>query len=106
MVVLRQRRRQCKCIVRDCDARTRECGFARNLDAEASDEFLEWFYEQQREMLLAAFELRADCLETLTALREEGLYLSIVSNIDDDYLHPMVKRVGLDALLDDWTSNS
>ena len=80
-------------------------GFAQHLGAVADDEFLEWFYDGQREMLLSSFALRADCLETLTALREEGLYLSIVSNIDDDYLHPMVERAGLERVLHHWTSS-
>ncbi len=38
-------------------------------------------------------------------MREEGLYLSIVSNIDDDYLHPMVERAGLSRVLNHWTSS-
>ena len=80
-------------------------GFAENLGAVADAEFLDWMYESQREMLLDTFELRDDCMKTLAALRDAGLYLSIVSNIDDDYLHPMVKRVGLDGVLDHWTSS-
>ncbi len=80
-------------------------GFAAHLGAVADDEFLGWFYDGQREMLLSSFALRLDCLETLAALREEGLYLSIVSNIDDDYLHPMVERAGLSHVLNHWTSS-
>ena len=49
--------------------------------------------------------LREDCLDTLRALRERGLYLSIVSNIDDDHLFPMVERSGLNEVLDHWTSS-
>ena len=41
----------------------------------------------------------------MRALRERGHYVSIVSNIDDDYLLPLVERWQLDKLLDDWTSS-
>jgi HAD superfamily hydrolase (TIGR01509 family) len=50
-------------------------------------------------------KLRDDCLDTLAELKSRGLYLSVVSNIDDDYLVPLVERSGLDNLLDDWTSS-
>lgn len=79
--------------------------FARELGAEVDDAFLAWFYDLQRDALLEGFELRADCVATLETLRADGLSLHIVSNIDDDYLHPMVARSGLDALLDHWTSS-
>jgi 2-haloalkanoic acid dehalogenase type II len=80
-------------------------GFAANLGATPTQDFLEWLYESQRELLLEAFELRADCLDTLEQLRAAGLYLSIVSNIDDDYLFPMVARAGLDGILHHYTSS-
>lgn len=79
--------------------------FARELGAEADEAFLEWFYDLQRSTLLEHFELRADCLQTLDALREAGLSLHIVSNIDDDYLHPMVERARLASRLEHWTSS-
>ncbi len=79
--------------------------FAHELGAEADEDFVAWFYDLQRDTLVENFELRADCLETLEILRADGLSLHIVSNIDDDYLHPMVERVGLDSLLAHWTSS-
>ncbi|MFP6605042.1 MAG: HAD family hydrolase [Myxococcota bacterium] len=79
--------------------------FAAELGGEADEAFVEWFYDLQRDTLLESFELRADCMTTLESLREDGLSLHIVSNIDDDYLHPMVVRSGLDAVLDHWTSS-
>ena len=79
--------------------------FATELGAEADAGFVEWFYDLQRETLLESFELRSDCMSTLETLRADGLSLHIVSNIDDDYLHPMVERSGLDAVLDHWTSS-
>ena len=62
-------------------------------------------HEQQCERVIAGFELRRDCLATLRALRDAGLHVAIVSNIDDDYLHPMIDRVGLHEVLHAWTSS-
>ena len=79
--------------------------FVDRLGAKASDDFYEWIYDAQREIMITQVALRPDCLDTLKALRDRGLYVSIVSNIDDDYLHPMVENYGLSPLLDDWSSS-
>ena len=80
-------------------------GFSRRIGGEANDEFLDWLLAEQRKLLLERFELRAGCLETLGALGRQGLHLGVVSNIDDDYLGPMIGRAGLDRVLDAWTSS-
>lgn len=49
--------------------------------------------------------LRDDCLDTLRQLRAHGLHVQIVSNIDDEQLDPMVAHLGLDSVLDAWTSS-
>jgi putative hydrolase of the HAD superfamily len=80
----------------------------RMLDAlglDPSDEFGDWFYRSQRAVVTTQMLLREDCLETLTALRSRGLQLSIVSNIDDDYLEPMMENLGLIPYFDHWTSS-
>ena len=79
--------------------------FARAIGHEADAAFLEWIYERQRTLFLDACALRPSCLETLRAMREGGLHVAIVSNIDDDYLLPMMEKVGLDRVLDAWTSS-
>ena len=79
--------------------------FAQRLEREVDNELLEWFKAAQRDALLDNMALRGDCLETLSELKSRGLYLSIVSNIDDDYLVPLVERSGLASLLDHWTSS-
>jgi putative hydrolase of the HAD superfamily len=79
--------------------------FAEALGAKPDPELLQWCCEQQRQRVLENFELRSDCVETIETLRGAGLHVSIVSNIDDDYLDPMVERAGLDQLLDAWTSS-
>lgn len=79
--------------------------FAEALEREASDEFLDWFETEFREALVGNMVLRDDCLDTLRSLRAKGLYLSIVSNIDDDHLIPMVEDSGLAEVLHHWTSS-
>lgn len=49
--------------------------------------------------------LRDDAIATLIALRDRGVHTQIVSNIDDEQLQPMVRGMGLDAVLDAWTSS-
>lgn len=79
--------------------------WAREFGAEPDQAFLDWMHASQRDALLERFSLREGCLETLRLLRARGLRLSVVSNIDDDYLHPMLARAGLDALLHHWSSS-
>jgi HAD superfamily hydrolase (TIGR01509 family) len=50
-------------------------------------------------------ELRPGCLETMAALRSQGLHVGIVSNIDEALLSDMVERLGLSAAIDAWTSS-
>jgi len=79
--------------------------FATELGAPVPDALAESFHSRQRDAVVGGLPIREDCLSTLRALKERGLYLSIVSNIDDDYLDPLVARNGLADLLDDWTSS-
>ena len=79
--------------------------FARELGIEPSATFLEDSVERQRVFMLETFRLREDCLKTLRVLRRAGLNLSIVSNIDDDYLDEMVSRAGLHEILHHWSSS-
>ena len=79
--------------------------FARSLGAETASHQLDWFHERQRKLVVENFRLRADCLRVLGNLRERELHVAIVSNIDDDYLVPMIARTGLAGFLDAWTSS-
>ena len=79
--------------------------FARILNGEATPEQLDWFHERQRDLVVEQFQLRSDCLAVLSSLRDSGLHVGIVSNIDDDYLVPMIARVDLAKFLDAWTSS-
>jgi len=79
--------------------------FAERLGGEPTEAFLDFSEAALRESLVGNMVLREDCIPTLRALKSKGLYLSIVSNIDDDHLIPMVANSGLDELLDHWTSS-
>jgi HAD superfamily hydrolase (TIGR01509 family) len=56
------------------------------LGAHLDEEQLERYRERQWQRHARDFALREGVLETLAALRARGLYLGIVSNIDDDQL--------------------
>jgi HAD superfamily hydrolase (TIGR01509 family) len=55
--------------------------------------------------MVGGMVLRDDCLETLEALRSQGLSLALVSNIDDDFLEPMLEHLDLRPYFDDWISS-
>jgi len=64
-----------------------------------------WYHRTQQQALIDCLEIKADCIDTLAALKSRGLYLSIVSNIDDDMLEPLVEREDLHDYFDHWTSS-
>ena len=71
------------------------------LDGAACDALV----DRQYAATLEAARLRPDCLDTLRALRARGVRTQIVSNIDDEQLDGLVARLGLDAVIDTWTSS-
>ncbi len=71
------------------------------LDPGAAQEAL----QRQYAATVDAARLRPDCLDTLARLRADGLYLQIVSNIDDELMHPLAERLGLGAAFDVLTSS-
>ncbi|MDA0821178.1 MAG: HAD family hydrolase [Proteobacteria bacterium] len=75
------------------------------LEADYDPDVHQRYHEIQQAALFACLEIKPDCIETLAALKAQGLYLSIVSNIDDDMLEPLVAREQLDRYLDHWTSS-
>ncbi len=66
-------------------------GMAESLSITLSDEQFTRYRELQWERRARDFVLREGVLETLAALRERGLHLGIVSNIDDDQLGHMLE---------------
>ncbi len=79
--------------------------FLAEFDQQADDEFFAEFHLRQRDGMVKHLPIRDDCRSTLQALRERGLYLSVVSNIDDDYLYPLLDKHDLVPLFDHCTSS-
>ncbi len=71
------------------------------IDAAACDALV----DRQYAATIEAARLRPDCLDTLHALRARDLRVQIVSNIDDEQLDGLVEHLGLDAVVDTWTSS-
>ncbi|MEM7216989.1 MAG: HAD family hydrolase [Pseudomonadota bacterium] len=59
----------------------------------------ESFFVAQRATVTTQLRLRDGVVELLGRLRDAGLVCAIVSNIDDDYLLPLLARSGLEPLL-------
>lgn len=75
------------------------------LGIEAPPEVLDQFCVENTRNIIEHMPPRDDAAPTLRALQQRGLYCSVVSNADDDYLGVVIERHGLDQLLDDWTSS-
>ena len=80
-------------------------GFAAELGAAADDAVFEWYLEAHRQAIVDCLVLKEDCLDTLAHLKARDLYLSVVSNIDDDMLVPLIGRAGLGDFFHHWTSS-
>ncbi len=65
----------------------------------------QWYIDEHAVRLRDCLELKPDCRATLDELRNRGYYLSIVSNIDDDMLEPIVARENLHEVMHHWTSS-
>ena len=79
--------------------------FAHLLDAPQNADVHAWYHEAHRVAMVECLVLKEDCQSTLASLLERGLYLSVVSNIDDDMLDPLIAREGLDRYFNHWTSS-
>jgi len=62
-------------------------------------------YQGQSEVGFASVQPRDGVGETLAALRQRGLHLGIVSNIDDDQFHPLWERIALGPYFDAVTTS-
>jgi putative hydrolase of the HAD superfamily len=66
-------------------------GMLKALGVTAKEEHLERYRKRQWERHARDFKLRDGVIETLSELRNRGLYLGIVSNIDEDQLNYLVE---------------
>ena len=75
------------------------------LNTPVTSEIKGWYQHEHLHRIRDCLELKTDCHAILAQLKAQGLYLSVVSNIDDDMLEPIVARDGLHHYLDHWTSS-
>lgn len=80
-------------------------GFLAELGVEPAEEAGDHFYEAQSDLGMARVTVREGALETLGTLRDRGLHLSIVSNIDDDQFDPLFTRLELTSWFDCTTTS-
>lgn len=80
-------------------------GLGERLGLALTPELLDRHQELQRQNVERDFALREGVPETLAALRRKGLYLAIVSNIDEDQLEHLVKLGRLEEHFDDLLSS-
>jgi putative hydrolase of the HAD superfamily len=78
---------------------------ARTFDRELGDAQVRDAVDRQYQATIEAAELRADCLDSLRGLRERGLHVQVVSNIDEEQLEELVRRLGLMSAIDACTSS-
>ena len=71
----------------------------------AKDELNDWYIKNHRECIVNCLELKTDCISVLKTLKKKGVYISIVSNIDQDMLEPLIARDQLNKYLHHWTSS-
>lgn len=79
--------------------------FAQLLSAPDDAAVHDWYLEAHRAAIVDCLVLKDDCIDTLAHLKDLGLYLAVVSNIDDDMLAPLIEREGLARYFDHWTSS-
>jgi putative hydrolase of the HAD superfamily len=80
-------------------------GMADRLGLALNDELLARYRDFQRRNLDRDFRLREGVQETLESLRGRGVFLGIVSNIDEEQLASQVELGGLAPLFDDLLSS-
>ena len=79
--------------------------FLQLLELEYDEETHHWYRKRQQTEIVNCLEIKHDCVDTLAALKQRGLYLSIASNIDDAMLDPLVERENLSDYFDHWVSS-
>jgi HAD superfamily hydrolase (TIGR01662 family) len=78
---------------------------ARTFGRELDHEQVGAAVDRQYEATIEAARLRADCLDSLRGVRERGLHVQIVSNVDEEQLEALVRRLGLESSIDACTSS-
>ncbi len=79
--------------------------FIKQFSGVLENDLLNWYIKKHRESIIDCLELKMDCIALLKTLKTAEIYASIVSNIDQDMLEPLVTRDKLNLYLDHWTSS-
>lgn len=80
-------------------------GFANRLERQLDDPLRRRFHALQWQLHGRDVELRPGTLDTLRTLRERGVHLGMVSNIDDDHLQHLLAATGLARCFDSILSS-
>ncbi len=80
-------------------------GLIRALGFEPSAGLRDRYYDEQTALALSLAQVRPEALETLRGLRDAGVHVGIVSNIDDDQFGPLWEKIGLDDVVDAKTTS-
>jgi 2-haloalkanoic acid dehalogenase type II len=78
---------------------------ARDLGGDIDESTAQEAVDRQYRATLEHATLRPDARDTLGALRQASVHVQIVSNIDDDQVHPLIDRLGLNRVVDAVTSS-
>ena len=71
----------------------------------AKDELNDWYIDSHRKCIVDCLELKTDSISLLKTLKNMGVYTSVVSNIDQDVIEPLIARDQLHNYLNHWTSS-
>jgi HAD superfamily hydrolase (TIGR01509 family) len=71
----------------------------------APDDVLDRFDTENVRAILEHMPPKPEAAPMLRALGERGIYRAIVSNADDSWLEPALRKHGIDHQLEDWTSS-
>ena len=71
----------------------------------AESELNDWYIHSHRKCIVDCLELKTDCISLLKTLKNMGIYTSIVSNIDQDMIEPLIARDKLHNYLNHWISS-
>lgn len=75
------------------------------LDTDVTPDVLDAFDRDNVQAIVEHMPPKPDAAAVLGGLADRGIYRAIVSNADESWLQPAVRRHGFDRLLDHWTSS-
>jgi HAD superfamily hydrolase (TIGR01509 family) len=80
-------------------------GFLAAVTPAHTDEDVRWCMTEMEHRLMNQLELKPDCHQTLSAIKAQGLYTSVVSNSDIHQLDTLIERHDLAPYFDHITSS-